>query len=88
MQGERLATEVVDSVRKHGKGIIGRISFVAHSMGGIVVRMALTYLEEFAHIMGFFMTLSTPHLSLRSHQTALVSTGLWLFQKIKKSISL
>jgi len=38
------------------------MSFLTHSLGGLIVRAALPYLEEHADKMYNFITLSTPHL--------------------------
>ena len=45
--GARLATEVTSYISQYCPGSsLGKISFIAHSLGGIIVRASLPYLEE------------------------------------------
>jgi triacylglycerol esterase/lipase EstA (alpha/beta hydrolase family) len=61
--GVRLSQEVNTYINQYCPGCsLGRISFVAHSMGGLIVRAALPYLEEHIDKMYNFITLSSPHL--------------------------
>lgn len=41
---------------------LGRISFICHSLGGIVCRAALPYLSDFNEKMFTFLSLAVPHL--------------------------
>lgn len=38
--------------------------------------------------MGFFLSLSSPHLGIKLKQSTVVSAGLWFIQKMRKSLSL
>ncbi|XP_012578351.1 PREDICTED: protein FAM135B [Condylura cristata] len=64
--------------------------FIGHSLGNIIIRSVLTrprfryYLSK----LHTFLSLSGPHLGTLYNNSALVSTGLWLMQKLKKSGSL
>ena len=61
--GVRLSQEVNAYITQYCPGsTLGRISFIAHSLGGLIARAALPYLEEHADKMYNFFTLSTPHL--------------------------
>ena len=65
--GRNLATEIrgyFARKQKHNK--ISKISFKCHSMGGIIARAALRYLElgeeNTAEKLYFYVSISTPHL--------------------------
>lgn len=61
-----------------------RLSFIGHSLGGLIIRSALPYLEEFKDKMHLFMTLSSPHLGYMYHQSKLVDAGKKTCQEIKR----
>ncbi|CAB4027272.1 FAM135B-like isoform X1 [Paramuricea clavata] len=67
-----------------------RISFIGHSLGNIIIRSALNHplLEPYVELFHTFLSLSGPHLGMVHHTSSLVSTGMWLLQKWKKSDSL
>ena len=47
--GIRLANEVAAYIRENCPGdTMGRISFIGHSLGGLIIRAALVYLEEYS----------------------------------------
>jgi pimeloyl-ACP methyl ester carboxylesterase len=85
---ELLAEEERDMVERP----IRRISFIAHSLGGIVVRAMLamadnefTYCKEFVRSYSSrlytFVTLSTPHLgSLGNKKSLLVNSAMWFLR--------
>jgi hypothetical protein len=79
---ERLETEV-------GPGVLGRISFVAFSLGGIVARMALRHplLVPFRPAFHAFVSVASPHLGML-YASAAQSAGLYLFRAWRKSPSL
>jgi len=61
--GKNLANEVTMFINDWCPGsCLGRISFVGHSLGGLIIRAALPYLEEFSSKMFTIMTFSSPHL--------------------------
>ncbi|GJV45167.1 putative alpha/beta hydrolase, partial [Tanacetum coccineum] len=80
--GERLAEEVME-VTKHWPEV-SKISFIAHSLGGLVVRYAIGRLYENssseAKIVGLqpvnFITAATPHLGSRGHRQLPLLCGL------------
>ncbi|KAL6555824.1 hypothetical protein OROHE_007098 [Orobanche hederae] len=69
--GERLAEEVIDVI-KHWRGV-RKISFVAHSLGGLVARGGLEPMN--------FITFATPHLGSRGHKQLPLLCGLPLLEK-------
>ncbi|KFK29086.1 hypothetical protein AALP_AA7G087100 [Arabis alpina] len=90
MMGQRLANEVL-SVIKHRSGL-KKISFVAHSLGGLVARYAIGKLYQQPNsldspskakggeIAGLepinFITFATPHLGVRGHRQFPILCGL------------
>ncbi|KAF7654173.1 hypothetical protein LDENG_00073110 [Lucifuga dentata] len=86
---DRLLDEIIQHIQLYNL-TIGRISFIGHSLGNIIIRSVLTrprfrcYLPK----LHTFLSLSGPHLGMLYNNSTLVSTGLWLMQKLKKSGSL
>lgn len=60
--GHNLSVEIM----KYIKTIEGidELSFICHSIGGVVARSALTNLNSFANKMRFFISLGSPHIGL------------------------
>ncbi|KAG8441591.1 hypothetical protein GDO86_010683 [Hymenochirus boettgeri] len=86
---DRLMDEIIQHIQLYNL-TISRISFIGHSLGNIIIRSVLTrprfrcYLNK----LHTFLSLSGPHLGTLYSNSTLVSTGLWLMQKLKKSGSL
>uniref|UniRef100_A0A4W6CGY6 Family with sequence similarity 135 member B n=1 Tax=Lates calcarifer TaxID=8187 RepID=A0A4W6CGY6_LATCA len=86
---DRLLDEIIQHIQLYNL-TIGRISFIGHSLGNVIIRSVLTrprfrcYLPK----LHTFLSLSGPHLGTLYNNSTLVSTGLWLMQKLKKSGSL
>ncbi|KAI5935211.1 Protein FAM135B [Manis javanica] len=86
---DRLLDEIIQHIQLYSLSV-SRISFIGHSLGNIIIRSVLTrprfryYLSK----LHTFLSLSGPHLGTLYNNSALVSTGLWLMQKLKKSGSL
>lgn len=51
------------------------MTFIGHSLGGIIVRAALPYLSEFSNQMHSFMTLSSPHLGYMYNSSKIIDAG-------------
>merc|ERR1712129_90294 len=64
---------------------LGRLSFVAHSAGGLIVRSALPLLSEYRHKTYTFITFSTPHLGYVYPASSLFNAGLWIAKKLRSS---
>ena len=81
--GIRLAMEIHESIRQSQH--TGQISFIAHSLGGLIVRSALPHLEDLKDRFNVFISLSTPHLGITD---GLISGGIQLMQLFKRSEAL
>ena len=57
-------------------------------MGGIISRAALAHLGKFKKQMGFFFSLSSPHLGYLNGVDVKIKTGLWFMRKMNKLKSL
>ena len=87
--GVRLAQEINSYIAQYCPDFsLGRISFVSHSLGGLIVRASLPYLEEHQDKFYNFFTLSTPHLGCMYTNSTLVDTGLWFLKTWRKSVCL
>ena len=82
--GIRLSKEVDEFIEQYCPGSsLGRLSFIAHSMGGLIVRSALPYLEKYKHLMYTFLSLSTPHLGYMYNSSKIINAGIWLLKQWK-----
>uniref|UniRef100_A0A8C5QEY8 Family with sequence similarity 135 member B n=1 Tax=Leptobrachium leishanense TaxID=445787 RepID=A0A8C5QEY8_9ANUR len=86
---DRLIDEIVQHIQLYNLSI-SRISFIGHSLGNIIIRSVLTRprFRYYLNKLHTFLSLSGPHLGTLYSNSTLVSTGLWLMQKLKKSGSL
>ena len=84
--GEKLAKEVKMYVKEwFPNNTLGKLSFIGHSLGGVIIRAALPLLEEYKQSMHTYLSLSTPHLGCMFGNSTLVDTGMWIIKKWKKS---
>lgn len=56
---------------------IGKISFMCHSLGGIVARACFPYLKEYFDKFYSYISLASPHLGVMNAQTH-IQVGTWL----------
>uniref|UniRef100_A0A8C1MJ81 Family with sequence similarity 135 member B n=1 Tax=Cyprinus carpio TaxID=7962 RepID=A0A8C1MJ81_CYPCA len=86
---DRLLDEIIQHIQLYNL-TIHRISFIGHSLGNIIIRSVLTRPRFRCYLckLHTFLSLSGPHLGTLYNNSTLVSTGLWLMQKLKKSGSL
>lgn len=88
--GKNLAEEIFDFFDDEedvGESVT-KISFIGHSMGGIIIRCALPHLGQYKKMMHGYCSLSSPHLGYASCKNKILNVGLWAFQKWKKPKSL
>jgi hypothetical protein len=80
--GMRLSAEIKQYVSDICPGnMLGRVSFIGHSLGGLIIRAALPYLAAFQGKMHLYMSLSTPHLGYMGGSSGLIDVGLWVLKK-------
>ncbi|KAJ3113685.1 hypothetical protein HK100_001907 [Physocladia obscura] len=78
---DRLVSEIKIFIRER-KLIIGRLSFVCHSLGGIIARCAIQSIamDGLREKFDTFITLSSPHLSLYFQSNSLLASAMKLYQ--------
>lgn len=86
---DRLVAEILCHIELCGLNPT-KVSFVAHSLGTIIVRSALArpQMRPLLNRLHTFLSLSGPHLGTLYNNSGLVNMGLWFMQKWKKSGSL
>ena len=85
VMGRKLAKEVREKIRREGLEKDELIlNFVGHSMGGIIARASLKYLSDYWDNLGFFCSLSSPHLSYQNGTDNMIKAGLWFMKKEMK----
>lgn len=84
--GERLSTEVKQYIQTFCPlSCISKISFIGHSLGGLIIRAALPLLTEFQSKFFTYMSLGSPHLGYMYSSNKLFDTGMWLLKKWRNS---
>ncbi len=74
--GTRLASEVKSYILDWCPGnSLARISFIGHSLGGVIIRSALPHLHEFKEYMYTFFSLSSPHLGYMYNSNKMIDAG-------------
>ena len=87
--GKSLAKEVLAYIEEWcPNGKLGKVSFIAHSLGGLIVRSALPYMSELASKLHSFISLSCPHLGYMYTASKLVDAGLWVLKAWSKALCL
>ena len=88
-QGERLAEEVKQYILEYCPGKnLEKLSFVGHSMGGLICRAAFPLLSQYQDRFHTFCTFGSPHMGYMYKSTKLFNTGMWIFRKWNKQPSL
>ncbi|CAG9316223.1 unnamed protein product [Blepharisma stoltei] len=84
--GVRLAQEVMNFISEWCPNkSLGRLSFIGHSLGGLIIRSALPYLEQYSSRMHLYMSFSSPHLGYMYNSSRIIDAGMWLLKKWRKS---
>ncbi|XP_046857546.1 protein FAM135A-like isoform X2 [Xenia sp. Carnegie-2017] len=88
-QTDRLVDEILHYMESY-RISPARISFIGHSLGNVIIRSALAHpkMRPYVNLLYTYLSLSGPHLGMVHHTSSIVSTGMWLLQKWKKSDSL
>ncbi|XP_063712196.1 protein FAM135B-like isoform X2 [Symsagittifera roscoffensis] len=87
---ESLTNRLVDEIDEHIQQtnlIYDRISFIGHSLGALIIRAALAKpaMHKYHDRLYTYLSLAGPHLGTGYQNSKLVSAGMWVFQKLKKS---
>ena len=84
--GEKLAKEITEYIEEWcPTNALGRISFIGHSMGGLIIRASLKHLTDLKEKVHLYISLSTPHLGYMYNSNRIVDAGIWLLKKWRKS---
>lgn len=87
--GVRLANEVKNHILEFfPPDTLQRLSFVGHSLGGVIIRAALPKLAELRDKFHTFISFSSPHLGYRVNASSVIEAGIWVLQKVKSSYCL
>ena len=88
---EESAHRLAIEVKNYLNSLDGReveISFICHSLGGIIARASLKYLQLHRGRFNQFVTIGSPHLGYLYHSSTLISTSLWILNKVRKDPSM
>ncbi|OMJ84322.1 hypothetical protein SteCoe_14608 [Stentor coeruleus] len=85
--GKRLAEEIIEFINEMGnQNRPSKISFIGHSLGGIIIRASLPFLSDFSSKFSFFMTFSSPHLGYMYNSSVIIDAGIWILKKVTNSL--
>lgn len=73
--GKNLAAEIKVYIKKRCIQSLNKITFICHSMGGVIARAALPYLKEYSSLMHSYISIGTPHLGCYANQNKLIDAG-------------
>lgn len=85
--GGNLAMEIRRFLEENALNQVGCISFIGHSLGGLIIRAALPLLIDLSEKFHLLLTLSTPHLGV-CEGSRLIRAGIWIMNYVKKADSL
>ncbi|KAJ3349182.1 hypothetical protein HDU91_006417 [Kappamyces sp. JEL0680] len=87
--GNNLAKEILDFIQNEGLSV-GKISFVCHSLGGIIARLAIRHecLVPFRCCFHAFTSFASPHLSLALHTNHVIGSALGIYQSLYSADSI
>ena len=84
--GSKLSKEVLTYIEENCPGSsLGRLSFIGHSLGGLIVRAALKHLMHLRDKFHGFLSLCTPHLGCLYHDNKWLGAGMWVLKTFKSS---
>ena len=55
-----------------------RMSLIGHSLGGLILRAAIPFLQDFEEKFHTFLTFSSPHLGFMYHSSKMIDFGIKL----------
>ncbi|KAJ8331213.1 hypothetical protein O5D80_000775 [Batrachochytrium dendrobatidis] len=82
-----LVVEIVAFIESIQEQTLQSISFVCHSLGGIIARCAFRKpaLKKYFGLFNTFVTLGSPHFSLALHQNMFITSAMGVYQAISRS---
>jgi hypothetical protein len=85
--GTALAQEVVTFCSSRN---VMRLSFIAHSLGGLITREAIgnECMEQYGSVLHTLVTLGSPHLGYLFNKNSLVDSAMWVMKKVKENHAL
>ena len=85
--GQKLADEVHQYINESCPGSqLGRLSFIGHSLGGLIIRASLPHLDKYKDKFHGYLTLCSPHLGYMFKSSKLINTGMSVMKMWKKSV--
>lgn len=82
VMARRLAAELLEFLQQFFPGGVNKISFIGHSLGGVVIRAALPFMPFIHRQLFTFLSLGTPHLGVASKRSGIVSLGIKLYKEL------
>ena len=79
--------EIKDYLKNELRNNFSKLSFIGFSMGGIIARSVLKYLQEYKNRFYLLLTFSSPHLGLSFCDGSLFNIGVWFMQVFNKKKS-
>jgi hypothetical protein len=76
--GKRLAIELSRYFENIDFTPSTRISFIGHSLGGVIIRSALGFIHNINQYLYSYISFSSPHLGYLYEPSRLVKAGLWI----------
>lgn len=73
--GKNLALEIRAYIAKRYIQCLSKISFIGHSMGGVIARAALPHLSDYSSIMYSYISICSPHLGCYANSNKLIDAG-------------
>ena len=62
---------------------MSKLTFIGHSLGGIIVREALKSLQSYKNAFHGYVSLGSAHLGYMYNSTSIIDAGMWLIKKFK-----
>ena len=83
----RLAKEVADFLKPHAgssRRPLTALSFVAHSLGNVILRVALTCpeLQPYVSLLHLYISISGPHLGFLYSTNSVLDTGISVIKSV------
>ncbi len=85
--GHRLAIEVKNFINSRELKDFS-ISFIGHSLGGLIIRACLRYLQLYKNYFECYISICSPHMGYLYHTSKIVTTSLWVMNQVKKDQSM